>query len=266
MPGLNARVAARGFPVSATAGETGVGALESQGGPVNPDHGETLSNPTPSTITGYDTADTVAGQPYTLLEGMWGLTGTLVDPDQTPQTHAAPVPGWAGSYAPSEDLNDMHINSAQIHSEDFGALVRHTHVQGVTGAEPQWDQWTANTPGETPLQKLDGQIRAMGGRDDVQGYGLRNNYGFDAGHIERHVDTIPQPMSYLDPGERVFVIPQASGSFTPNDAVQGPGEWSSGWDGGSISYTDPSAYTPATEPALLQTPQQGAPASAGWFA
>jgi hypothetical protein len=260
--GLYQRVSARGFPSSVAAGLTGQGALESQGAPVDPAHGQAVTDTRPSTIGPY-APDTVAPLGTVIIEGAFGLSGSY-DPDQTPQAHAAPIPGWAGSYD-SPDLLVMHENSTLLHSEDFGALAGHVNVHGVQGQEPQYEQWSTNDPGDNVLQPLSGQIRAMGGYDTTQGYDRRNRYGFDAGHRDRIVDTVPQPMYYMDPAERVFIVPQASGSFTPSDEYQGPGQWASGWNAESVNATPPSPYTPAPEVDTLNTPLQGGPASAGWW-
>jgi hypothetical protein len=262
MAGLYQRVSARGFPSSVAAGVTGEGALESQGSPVDPAHGQNVPGAASSTLPG-QLPDTPAAVDVVVLEGAWGLPGQLVNPDGTPRTHAAPVPGWAGSYSDPE-LLVMHENSAEIHSADFGALVRHTQIQPPP--EPAYEQWSSNDPGEAVgLAPLTGPQRVIGGRDAIQGYDLRNRYGFDAGHRERIVDTTPQPMFYLDPSERPFIVPQASGSFTPDDAIQGPGPWSSGLDGGNINATAPTAYEPPADTPTLAASQAGAPASAGWW-
>lgn len=263
MAGLYARVMARGFPSVAVAGQTGAGALDSQGHPVNPAHGQNVSTDLKQTLPGFepDVAAPVATPP---LMGMWGLAGGI-RPDDTPRTHAAPFPGFAGSYDDPE-LLQVHENSNAIHSVDFGALGRHTTVHGAR-PEPDWDIVYSNDPGETVQQKIVGQLQAMGGRDDVQGYGLRNGHGFDAGHRKRTVDqgSGGQPMAYLDPAERLFVVPQASGSFTPTDDIQSPGPWWSGRDGTDINATDPQPYQPSPDPVSNAQPLQGAPASAGWF-
>lgn len=261
MAGLYNRVAARGFPVSVAAGQTGVASLADQGGPVNPAHGQDVPARNVSTIPGF-ASDTVAPLGPTMLVGTWGLAGGT-DLDRTPESHAAPVPGWAGSYSGDDDLLTVHENSARIHAADFGDLMRRTQVQNIP--EPTWEITVSNNPGESVQQPIRGQLQAMGLSDDVQGYGLRNGYGFDAGHRTRIMNTTPQPMSFLDPAERVFIVPQASGSFTPTDDRTGPGEWWSGWDGTSVNSTDPQPYSPPIEPSTNTQPLQGAPASSGWF-
>ncbi len=106
----------------------------------------------------------------------------------------------------------------------------------------------------------------MGGRDTTQGYDLRNQHGFDAGHRTRIVATDPQPMAYLDPAERPFIVPQTAGRFVPADAVQGPVPDGQFRDAGDINTTPPSSYEPPPEPATLTVPQAGGPAAAGWWA
>lgn len=261
MAGLYNRVAARGFPARADAGMTGVASLADQGAPQDPVHGQAVAAQNVSTIPGF-TADTVGPVGVTLLEGAFGLPGG-VDLDRTPSNHAAPVPGWAGSYSGDPDLYTVHENSAQIHAADFGDLTRRTSVLNIP--EPTWEQWQYELRGDNLLQPVEGQLRAMGGFDTTQGYDLRNRYGFDAGHRDRHMNTTPQPMSYLDPAERVYVVPQASGSFTPTDERTGPGEWWSGWDGTAVNATDPQPYQPPIEPSTNTQALAGAPASAGWF-
>lgn len=267
--GLYARVAARGFPSSVAAGMTGTGALESEGGPYSPAHGQDVTEQGQySTLTGFQ-PEAPPGPAVELLEGTWGLPGTITEPDQTPgygpgtfRTHAAPVPGWAGSYA-DEQLLTVRENSAGIHAQDFGALARHLQLQGVP--EPHLDIWKANEAGENVLQPVRGPLQAMGGYDTTQGYDTRNRYGFDAGHRERLVATDPQPMFYLDPAERPFIVPQASGTFTPTDAVQGPAPDGQFLDAGDINSTPPTSYAPPPEPDTLTTPQAGGTPSAGWW-
>lgn len=263
--GLYGRVQARGFPSMVAVGLTGAGALESQGSTVDPAHGQTSNPPGQFTTTpGFAPEGPSAAPAVPLLPMAFGLSGGM-NPDHTPRTHAGPVPGWAGSYGPSEDLNNMHINSAEIHAEDFGALRGHVEVHGAP-VEPAYSvEGPYNYVGDSNLQPLDGQIRAMGGYDTTQGYDLRNRFGFDGGHRQRIVDSTPQPMYYLDPGERIQVWPQGSGNYTPSDAPQGPGVWASGWDARAVNATPPSNYTPPPDPSLAQTELRGAPVSAGWW-
>lgn len=263
MASLATRVNGRGFASGVDAGMTGAGALESQGSTVDPAHGQAVDGTgRNTTLHGFEIEGPAAPDGVGILEGTWGLGGGVMT-DETPSTHAAPVPGWAGSYD-SPDLLTVHENSADIHSFDAGALTRHVHVN--TGPEEVWDRWQSNESGETPLDPVTGQLRAMGGRDRIQGYNLSNRHGFDAGHRERvTANGAEHFMAYLDPAERVFVVPQASGSFSPTDAIQGPQPTGNFLDGGSINYTDPSPFEPAADPATLTAPQAGGTPSAGWW-
>lgn len=264
MAGLYGRVAARGFPSQVAEGLTGAGALAAQGAPPNPAHGQAVAaHGQFTTLPSYTAGETPPPPVVDLLEGFWGLGGQVTDPDQTPRTHAAPVPGWAGSYTGDEQLLIVNENANQIHSEDFGGVGRRMDLAGM--AEPAMSAWTANTPGQNVLEPVTGQLQYMGGFDRTQGYSLSNNYGFDAGHIERLTLDDKQPFSYLDPGERPFIVPQASGSFTPTDAVQGPGPATSMLDAAELSATPPSAYQPPPATPVLPGPQPGGAASAGWW-
>jgi len=240
---------------------TGAGALDAQGHTVDPAHGQTSDAAGPiTTLRGMPVEGPAGPDGIGILEGTWGLSGG-VDLDGTPRSHAAPVPGWAGSYS-DPDLYVMHENSADIHSADFGALTRHTNVN--TGPAQEFDRWTSNDRGENVLQPLDGQIRAMGHGDVDQGYGFVNGNGFGAGHRDRITAVGSQPMAYLDPAERAYIVPQASGTFTPTDAVSGPDPVGTFNDGASINSTPPTSYTPPPDAATAAAPPIGAPASAGW--
>jgi hypothetical protein len=268
--GLYGRVAARGFPSSVTDGLTGAGALESQGGPTDPAHGDTSQTGDVSQVlTGYP-ADTPADPQVLILESVWGLPGELDDPDHTPGaepgpvwSHAAPVPGWAGSYHDTEAIAVLNENSALIHGQNFGALQRHTETYGVTRLP--MDPWQDNNPGESVLEPLTGQIRAMAGNDRVQGYSLSNRYGFDAGHRDRLDVGGNVVNAYLDPAERPFIVPQAQSTFTPTDTVQGPEAFASMLAADNLSADAPTAYNAPPEPETLTGQLPGAPAAAGWW-
>lgn len=290
MAGLYQRVAARGFPSAVIAGQTGVGALESQGSPQDPRHGDV----TPGT-PGYTTQvlpqfspDTPADLYIPVGLGFHGLPGTLVNPDQTIATvpvslpdgtwsrgdHAAPVPGWAPSpnYVTSEaDADAMAVlrdNSTEIHGVNFGSLAQR-QPNDVT--DIAYTAWYSNDPGANVAQPIRGQLQGMGGYDATQGYGGGgpgeggiNAYGLGAPHVDRFQWSEPQPQPYLDPAERPFLAPQGSGSFVPTDAVQSQ-PYGSFLDGPSVIYSDPSAYSPPPQPATQQTTDSPAPVSTGWW-
>lgn len=261
MAGLYNRVNARGFPSSIVDGRYGVMSLNDQGTTVDPQHGLNVPAIGQQTLMGFEVEGAAPAVPVPVLEGMWGLPGGLNE-DRTPGTHAAPVPGWAGSYD-DPALLVVHENSAEIHSVDFGALTRRVHTD--SHVEPTFEQWGYDLVGESVQQPIRGQLQAEGKNDDVQGYGLRNGYGFDGGHRNRQMNTTPQPMSFLDPAERLFIVPQASGSYTPTDDVYGPGPYWSGWDSTGTNATDPSPYAPPIEPSTNATPLTGGAVSAGWW-
>lgn len=265
--GLYARVGKR-FPNSAVAGQTGAGALESQGGSYNPAHGQDVTGDVSSTLPGFQ-PEPVAEPDVLILDGAFGLPGGT-NPDETPDTHAAPFPGWAGSYAPSEELDALHQSSMDIHSADFGALDPRMNSSDAE-AQPDFDIGQVDSPGASVLQPVGGQLRFMGGFDATQGYGGgadgpggTNSYGF--ANVKRTYirGANPQPMSYLDPAERPFIVPQASGTFTPTDDVQGPSPVGTFINAPGINYDAPSAYQPAPEPETLQTPLVEAPVGHGW--
>lgn len=282
MPSLYQRVAARGYASGVVAGQTNVtGAAASEA--VNRPSKSLIDAPV-STLTGFQPE----GPPppaVEILEGTWGLPGELSDPLSSPgygpgtvRTHAAPAPGWAGGYSNfrvdnSGDLEKLHENSRAIHSADFGMPARLTSVLADNVPQQPVDHWESNRPdggmgtGQVPLT---GAQRVLGGMDAVQGYDRRNRYGFDAGHRSR--DSYPgyqdrtggQPMAYLDPAERPFIVPQAQPSFTPTDAVQGPEPWVSDLHAENLNYHDPSAYAPPAEPATLQAPLPVEAPVGGW--
>lgn len=291
MPSLSQRVAARGFPSAVIAGDTGAGALESQGSPQNPVHGQAGPG-----SPGYTTQvlpqfqpDTPAGLYVPVGLGFPGLPGSLVNPDRTIATvtanrpdgsysrgdHAAPVPGWAPSplYVTSDEsaeaLAQVRDNSTAIHGVDFGALEGHTQV--ATDPMTARTHWYSNDPGQNVAQPVSGQLRNMGGFDATQGYGGGstgpggiNDFGLGAPHVDRFQFSEPQPQPYLDPAERPFVVPQGGQSFVPTDAVQGQ-PYTSYWDSPGTIYTEPDSYTPPPDPAVNSAPLGAATVSAGWW-
>jgi hypothetical protein len=261
--GLYQRVISRGFHSAVADGVTGAGALDSQGRPLAPQTLGITETGLTSTLPGYE-PDPVAALAVPLLESTWGLSGAGTNPDQTPRTHAAPFPGWAGSYSDPE-LLQVHENSVVIHSADFGALEgRITSPNGL--AQSPMDQWSDNNTGESVQDPVSGQLRYMGGRDTIQGYSLRNRYGFDGGHRQRTTLGNPVIVAYLDPAERPFVVPQLTGSFLPSDRVQGPQATGNMRAADNLNVTPPSSYTPPPDPVTeVAAPPTGGPASTGWW-
>lgn len=282
MPGgLYGRVQARGFPVPAaysdSPGAVAQAALESQGGPADPAHGEITWGQSPSTLYGF--ALEGPGPVGTQILGDIPGPGELLDPDQTPgygpgtfRSHAAPhMTGFAGSYHDVDAVAEMHQNSRRIHAADFGGAKLQDFNPGVSpGGELEMDPWTSEDYGDSNQPPLDGAQRVLGGKDAVQGYGGGgsgpggvNGYGYGAVRIHRNGITGNVVNAYLDPAERPFYVPQGSGSFIPTDAVTGPEPWSSMLAADGVAYHDPSAYSPAPETATLSQPLAEATAW-GW--
>ena len=263
MPGLYQRVVSRGFHSALADGLTGAGQPPSQGHPRAPQALGQQETGATSTLPGYQ-PDPVAALAVPLLESTWGLAGAGSNPDQTPRTHAAPGPGWAGSYD-SPELWQVHDNSVAIHAADFGALEgRITSPNGL--AQSPMNQWSANEPGETAQDPVTGQLRYMGGRDRVQGYNRSNRYGFDAGHRQRTTLGNPVVNTFLDSAERPFVVPQLTGSFLPSDTVQGPQAAGNMRAADNLNVTPPTTYTPPPDPVTeLAAPPAGGAASTGWW-
>jgi hypothetical protein len=262
--GLYDRVSARGFPSAVADGQTGAGALESQGSAAPPQDLTDSNTAQYSTLPGFAPDHVAELGGFPLLEGRWGMSGAGTNPDQTPRTHAAPSPGWAGSYDDPE-LWQVRENSVAIHAADFGALEpRITSPGGLN--QPEFDQWQANEPGESVQSPATGQLRAWGGRDDLQGYSLRNRYGFDAGHRQRTTLSAPVINAFVDSAERPFIVPQAAGSFAPTDAVQGPDPVGYMRGAENLNATPQSGYAPPPDAEVAPAgPAAGGAASAGWW-
>jgi hypothetical protein len=223
------------------------------------------------------------------------LSGSISEPDQTPGPeywrpadvngnnqggiglwpHASPglFTGWAGSDRnPSEELATMHVNSVTLHADDPANHVaqRRLSRDAIDESQLHWETEThANDPGEAVgLVQLEGPARSIGRQGDaVQGYDLRNRFGFDAGHRGRIRPVAHVINAYLDPGERPAIWPQAAGSFTPTDAVQGPEPWASFRSGESVNYTPPTNYVAPVDPETTIQPgaQAAAPVTSGWW-
>src|SRR5215469_1459045 len=184
--GLYARVQNRGFPSSVADGVTGAGALDSQGHPVDPSHGDrtAFAGRERQTLPQFRPEGPEGPQPAAvLLEGTWGLAGTLEDPNRTPGPvywrpadvngnnnggiglwpHASPgwQTGWAGSDRnPSDALAEMHNNSVTLHAEDpaGNVAVRRLSRDAIDESQLIWATEThANNPGEAVgLVQLEG--------------------------------------------------------------------------------------------------------------
>lgn len=156
---LQARVAARGFPVYDTGGQTGQGALQDSTAPPAaaglPDTAWTDPNQDPGSVP----AMLPAPQEYQLGLSLWGLPAAG-NPDDTPRTHAAPFADPAQLAIGDDDGTHAPVFDGVAVRNDVGTLAGMR--QGRAGGQGS----TADT-----LQPLAGQIRSQGGYDAVQGYG-----------------------------------------------------------------------------------------------
>lgn len=279
--GLAGRVAARGFPAPAyssdSAESVSAAALAAQGGTADPSHGEVTWGQSPSTLTGFSLEG--PGDVGVEIAGDRPGPGEMYDPNQSPgygpgtyRSHAAPWPGWAGSYDDSAALDELHQNSRSIHGVNFGGplLQDFAPLQSPGGDTLLMDPSGTEDYGDSNQAPLQGAQRVLGGRDGVQGYGGGgdgpggvNGNGYGSVRANRQNVTSNVINAYLDPAERPFMVPQASGTYIPTDAVTGPEPFSSFIAADGNAYNDPSAYQPQPDPATLATPLSSATAW-GW--
>jgi hypothetical protein len=279
--GIYGRVQARGFPVPAAfsddAEAVAQAALEAQGGWADPAHGDISWGQSPSTLTGFDPEG--PGPIGAEVLGDRPGPGEARDPNQAPgygpgtlRTHAAPWPGWAGSYHDHEALQVLHQNSREIHAADFGGpkLQDFGPGQSPGGTVLPMDPSGTEDYGDSNQAPLTGAQRVLGGRDAVQGYGGGGSgpggvdgYGYAAVRANRLGVTGNVVNAYLDPAERPFKVAQASGSYIPTDAVTGPEPFASFIAADGNAYHDPTSYSAPTDPSTLQQPLAEATAW-GW--
>jgi hypothetical protein len=205
---VQARVAARGYPVFNLAGQTGEGALPDSTLPSGAAPGAPVA---PWSDPNVDPASVAAilPAPETYVNaGLWGLAGT-VNPDDTPRTHAAP---FADSTLPEWEYYE---EADAAHAGTFdGARLRHR--PGTLLEFGQAEDIASGSPAG-PLQATTGQVRSMGRFDGVQGY------GGGAGGVNGTNQYMPltvNDISFPGPeGNRVFVN-AAEKPFLTTDAVQ----------------------------------------------
>lgn len=160
-----ARAAQRGFPVFDYSGQSGQGALQDSTAPPPAAGLPQAAWSNPATDPASVPATLPPAQEYVVGPWLWGLPGSP-NPDDTPRTHAAPFADPAslaigddeGTHAPV--FTGQALNYASNPGNDIGSLTR------MDQGRSQGQGSKADT-----LQPLSGQIRAMAGRDAVQGYG-----------------------------------------------------------------------------------------------
>ena len=206
---LQARVAARGYPVFDLAGQSGQGTFPDSTLPAGIAPGSPTSTWTDPNV---DPASVGATLPppeeYVLGWDLWGLPGTP-NPDDTPRTHAAP------SADPTLPLPEYYEEADATHADTFDG-VQLRHHPGTLETFGQQEGLAAGSP-DGSLQRLDGQIRSMGRYDGVQGYG---GGGDGINGTNKYMPLTVQDTTYPGPeGNRVFVS-AAEVPFLTADAFQ----------------------------------------------
>lgn len=153
------RASQRGFPVFDYGGQTGQGALPDSTAPPPAAGLPSAAWTDPNTDPGSIPAALPPPQEYVLGLSLWGLPGAP-NPDNTPQTHAAPLADPAELAAgEGTDLHQSPFTGVEVRHHPGTKLIRR---QGRVGGQGS----SADT-----LQPLTGQIRSNAGKDAVQGYG-----------------------------------------------------------------------------------------------
>jgi hypothetical protein len=246
MPSLQARVAARGFPVFDLAGQSGQGALPDSTLPSGPPAG--AANPAwsdPNNDPGWQPTGIGPPEPY-ITAGMFGLPGGFKD-DDTPRTHAAPI------YDSTLPRGVDYIEADATHAPVFnGITVRRPSTQ----AAMQFSQQITEGNGESNLEPVKGQLRAMGKFDGVQGYGGGGPGpgGTNLPELTVHDRQFPGPnsatLNFVNAAEVPLYVPSAL-QFIPQEPAMGP------WLGGN--YDVPTVSTHAQDVIPADTPTQGPP-------
>jgi hypothetical protein len=252
-------------------------ALAAQGGTADPAHAQNVWGPPTSTLTGFKPEG--PGEVGVSVRGDHPGPGTGRDPNQSPgygpgtfRTHAAPWPGWAGSYHDVDAIAALQEESRSIHGTAFGNRMLSEFAPGESPGGIVLPMSPSGTEdyGSSNQAPLTGAQRVLGGRDSVQGYGGGgsgpggvNSNGFSAVKADRLNISGNVVNAYLDPAERPFFVPQAGGTYIPTDAVSGPEPFASFLAADGVVYNDPSPYQPSPEPATLSAPLAEA-VSWGW--
>lgn len=159
---LQARAAARGFPVFDVSGQSGQGALPDSTAPPARAGLPVSTWTDPDQDPGWTPVPQPPPEEYVLGLSLWGLPGAF-NPDNTPRTHAAPMADPtlpAGEYYAEADATHGPVFTGPEVRRDVGTkLIRRLEHSVAEGAGP------------SNLQPLTGQIRSNAGFDGVQGYG-----------------------------------------------------------------------------------------------
>lgn len=241
---LQARVAARGYPVFDVSGQSGQGTRPDStlpagagAGTADPAWTNRANDP------GWTPATLPAPEQY-VMPGMYGLPGGR-NPDSTPRTHAAPL------YDSTLPRGLDYIEADAAHGGTFnGPAVRH-HPGSQRSL--RFSQALTEGNGATNLDPVRGQLRSNAGFDAVQGYGGGGRG--PGGTNEPELTTLDRAF----PGEtyhNVFVsaaevplyVPDAS-QFIPTDPAMAP------WLGGN--FDAPTTSSRVQGIIAADTPNQG---------
>jgi hypothetical protein len=206
---LQARVAARGYPVFDLAGQSGQGTLPDStlpGGipPGSPTSTWTDPNVDPASVG----ATLTAPEEYVQGASLWGLPAAL-NPSDTPETHAAPFAD------PTLPLPEYYEQADAAHAGEFNGWQLRREPGTLTAFGQKEDLAPGSPAG--PLQPLSGQIRSMGRFDGVQGYG---GGGDGPGGTNAHMPLTVQDTSYPGPEGHPTFLNAAEVPFLTSDAFQ----------------------------------------------
>ena len=249
---LQARVAARGFPVYDRSGQSGQGHLPDSTRPGSSVPGEPAGTWTDPNTDPASVGATLAPPQEFIVGGLWGLSGSQ-NPDKTPRTHAAPFAD------PTLPVGEYYQEADAAHAADFGAYEDRL-IQSTKYHRPL-DHVLGEGSGPSNLQPLTGQIRSQAGLDGVQGYGGQGDgpRGTNAS-MPIAVDQRNYPGkfyaadAYVNAAEVPLIVTDAL-QFIASAPEFGP------WLGGM--YNGPTASVKAQDVTQADSPAMGPPLSQG---
>jgi len=255
MASLQARVAARGYPVFDLSGQSGQGALQDSTLPSGTSAGSAGPawadpNSDPASVP----ASLPAPEPY-VMAGMFGLPGGT-NPDNTPRTHAAPM------FDSTLPRGLDYIEADATHSATFTGMAVRDDIGSVRSF--QFSQSLTEGNGEAAMDPVRGQLRANAGFDGVQGYG--GGGPGPGGTNLPELTTLDRSFpgetytTFVNAAEVPLYVPDAA-QFIPTDPAMAP------WLGGN--YDAPTVSSRQQDIIAADTPSQGptyaTPATASVF-
>jgi hypothetical protein len=206
---LQARVAARGYPVFDVSGQSGQGTLPDSTLPAGIPPGSPTSTWTdPNTDPASVAASQTPPEEYVQGATLWGLPAAA-NPDDTPRTHAAPLAD------PTLPVGEYYEEADATHADEFNGW-RLRHRPGTLMKFGQSEDIASGSP-PGPLQPLSGQIRSMGRYDGVQGYG---GGGDGPGGTNQYMPLAVQDTAFPGPEGQVTFVNAAETPFLVPDTFQ----------------------------------------------